>query len=86
MKTVIFPDGLNLIEGKAFYNCLRLESIDFPNNVFVMHSNVFQYCRSLSLKTKKRKSHVEAFDDDDDELSIKSHSLSRNEKYKQSIA
>lgn len=51
IKSVKFPDSLDLIEDRAFFCCDKLESIDFGNSIFSiggMHSeSVFSYCKSL---------------------------------------
>ena len=51
IKSVKFPDSLDLIEDRAFFCCDELESIDFGNSIFsiggMYSDSVFSYCKSL---------------------------------------
>lgn len=51
IKSVKFPDSLDLIEDRAFFCCDELESIDFGNSIFsiggMYSESVFSYCKSL---------------------------------------
>ena len=51
IKSVKFPDSLDLIEDRAFFCCDELESIDFGNSIFsiggMYSESAFSYCKSL---------------------------------------
>lgn len=51
IKSVKFPDSLDLIENRAFFCCDELESIDFGNSIFsiggMYSESAFSYCKSL---------------------------------------
>lgn len=55
IKSVKFPDSLDLIENRAFFCCDELESIDFGNSIFsiggMYSESVFSYCKSLKQVT-----------------------------------
>lgn len=51
IKSVKFPDSLDLIEDRAFFCCNELENIDFGNSIFsiggMYSESAFSYCKSL---------------------------------------
>lgn len=55
IKSVKFPDSLDLIENRAFFCCDELESIDFGNSIFsiggMYSESAFSYCKSLKQVT-----------------------------------
>ena len=55
IKSVKFPDSLDLIEDRAFFCCDELESIDFGNSIFsiggMYSESAFSYCKSLKQVT-----------------------------------
>ena len=55
IKSVKFPDSLDLIENRAFFCCDALESIDFGNSIFsiggMYSESAFSYCKSLKQVT-----------------------------------
>ena len=55
IKSVKFPDSLDLIENRAFFCCDELESIDFGNSIFsiggMYSESAFSYCKSVKQVT-----------------------------------
>lgn len=55
IKSVKFPDSLDLIENRAFFCCDELESIDFGNSIVsiggMYSESAFSYCKSLKQVT-----------------------------------
>lgn len=55
IKSVKFPDSLDLIENRAFFCCDELKSIDFGNSIFsiggMYSESAFSYCKSLKQVT-----------------------------------
>lgn len=48
VKNVNLPKNLEIIRGKAFYNCTSLENIDIPENVTIIKGEAFENCTNLS--------------------------------------
>lgn len=51
IKYLILEDGITYIGTYAFYNCINLVSVTFPNSVESMGNYVFQFCSSLTSVT-----------------------------------
>lgn len=47
-STVVIPNTVTFIGGKAFYNCRDLTSVTIPNSVITIGKNAFRDCRSLT--------------------------------------
>ena len=48
IKSVVIPNTITTIGGKAFYKCTGLTSIDIPNSVTSIGDNAFYQCSSLT--------------------------------------
>lgn len=48
VKSVVLPEGLQIIKSEAFKNCTSLESIIIPETVIEIRASAFENCTSLS--------------------------------------
>ncbi len=44
---VVIPEGVKVIEGRAFYGCLKLESVILPSTLTSIGERAFFYCKEL---------------------------------------
>lgn len=54
IKTVILPEGLEVINGRAFDTCKNLHRIYLPNSLQVIGQNSFNMCENLRLDSLPR--------------------------------
>jgi len=47
-ETVVIPEGITTIPGRAFYNCKELTSVVIPDSVTSIGSQAFYYCTGLT--------------------------------------
>lgn len=48
LEKVILPEGLEVIENMAFYQCERLKEVNIPSTVKRIDTDAFKYCSSLN--------------------------------------
>lgn len=59
VREIILPDGLEAIEGFAFYGMTALEKINIPSSVTYMCFEAFEYCPSLQQIVLEKDSYAE---------------------------
>lgn len=47
LKNLILHEGISIIHPKAFYGCINLKEIQFPNSLNVIDHEVFYKCKNL---------------------------------------
>lgn len=49
IENVILPDSVNVLESYAFYNCRKLNYLEFGSSLNVVNNDAFMNCRELSV-------------------------------------
>ena len=49
IENVVLPDSVNILESYAFYNCRKLNYLEFGSGLNVVNNDAFMNCRELSV-------------------------------------
>lgn len=49
IENVVLPDSVNVLESYAFYNCRKLNYLEFGSGLNVVNNDAFMNCRELSV-------------------------------------
>lgn len=49
IENVVLPDSVNVLESYAFYNCRKLNYLEFGSSLNVVNNDAFMNCRELSV-------------------------------------
>lgn len=49
IENVVLPDSVNVLESYAFYNCRKLNYLEFGSSLNVVNNDAFMNCRELSM-------------------------------------
>ena len=47
LYSIVIPEGISLIDKKAFYYCIELQEVSFPDSLITIESSTFYGCKKL---------------------------------------